>query len=633
MAQSPAGSPGGSPGRPSLWTPSAERKLIRLYVYTTLSLDTINKLVHYRQPEAGPGTTYIDTLFSIDSANRKLRSLLDKEPRWLHPRDESDMGRRLNELSNSPTRLTAADCSSSDSSGSFLSPYDTSSPMSIRSEHLNAPHQAWTRRSASPSNANDGAAFIPFLRQTTYLSTSTDGTTGSYRQILHDHSEQYVLAVKRLVKRFTAPFVARVGLHSSTPEMMATSTWDLFCDPYPLPRHLLYRDIFILGGDHDLVSPWIAASGITSVGQHVCVFGPTQSEFLARDSVGNTVLHFIAAHGTLELLLRILRSGLADAVARERNTGGQYFLHVINNESMQDVHRLQQLLLLASARGVDVDARDVYGRTVFHMVRLSGHGPDTVGRLASPFHGPGSNRRDAFGLVPTVASVSTEPEPAAEEPDINAHRRRLGIISLALQNPSVEDDRGRNGLHCLVAGALSVASVARRCDMDMCPNIPTNLDSASETFRLRHELARGLLEAGVDPNHYDLAGNTPLMTFAAELPEDDDYRRGPAMMELLIQHGADVKARNRAGETALHVAVRKGRKLAVRVLVHNGASVHVHDAQGRSLLDVADAMTQQAYGSGKDYAHFEACRAWLSGDAGKAVQRPSLMDEWSLAQP
>ncbi|RCI16113.1 hypothetical protein L249_3212 [Ophiocordyceps polyrhachis-furcata BCC 54312] len=621
MAQSPTGSPGGSPGRPSLWTPSAERKMIRLYVYTTLSLDTINRLVHIRQPEAGPG---------VDSANRKLRSLLDKEPRWLHPRDESDMSRRLNELSNSPTRLTAADCSSSDSSGSFLGPHDSASPMSIRSEHRSHPLHSWTRSSASPSNPNDGAVFVPFLRQTTCLSTSTDATTGSYRQILHDHSEPYVLAVKRLVKRFTAPFVA---LHSSTPEMMTPSSWHLFCDAYPLPRYLLYRDVFILGGDLDLVSPWVASNGITFVGQRICVFGPTHSDFVDRDSVGNTALHFIAAHGSLELLLRTLRSGLADAVARERNTAGQYFLHAINNESMQDVHRLQQLLLLASGRGVDVNARDVYGRTIFHMVRLSGHGPDTVVRLASPFHGPGSSRRDAFGLVPTVASAaSADLEPTAEEPDINAHRRRLETISLALQNPSVEDDRGRNGLHCLAAGALSAASVAQRCDIDMCPNIPTHLDSASETFRLRHEFARGLLEAGVDPNHYDLAGNTPLMTFAAELPEDDDYRTGPAMMELLIRQGADVKARNRAGETALHIAVRKGRKLAVRVLVHNGASVHVHDAQGRSLLDVADAMTRHACGSGKDYAHFEACRAWLSGDAGKAVQRPSLLDEWSQAR-
>ncbi|RDA85519.1 hypothetical protein CP532_2160 [Ophiocordyceps camponoti-leonardi (nom. inval.)] len=621
MTQSPSGgSPGGSPGRPSLWTPSAERKMIRLYVYTTLSLDTINRLVHYRQPEAGPG---------IDSANRKLRSLLDKEPRWLHPRDESDMSRRLNELSNSPTRLTTADSSSSESSSSFLSPHDTnSSPMSIHSEHLNVHQHPWPRSSTSPGNANDGAVFVPFLRQTTYLSTSTDGTTGSYRQILHDHSEPYVLAVKRLVKRFTAPFAARGGLHSSNSEM-APSSGEVFCDAYPLPRHLLYRDIFILVPDMELVSPWVASNGITSVGQHVCVFGPTQSDLLARDSVGNTALHFIAAHGTLELLLRILRSGLADAVARERNTAGQYFLHVINNDSMQDTHRLQQLLLLASGRGVDVNAQDVYGRTIFHMVRLSGHGPDTVVRLASPFHGPGSNRRDAFGLVPTVASASADLDPpTAEEPDIDAHRRRLETIGHALQNPSVEDERGRNGLHCLAAGALSTASVAQRCDLDMCPDIPTHLDSATETFRIRHDLARGLLQAGVDPNHYDLAGDTPLMTFAAELPEDDDYRRGPAIMELLIRQGADVNARNRAGETALHVAVRKGRKLAVRVLVNNGASVHVHDAQGRSLLDVADAMTRQACGSGKDYAHFEACRAWLSGDSGKAVQRPSLLDEW-----
>lgn len=42
-------------GRPPLWTKSAQRKMTRLYVYTTLPLDTIVKLVHCRTPDSAPG--------------------------------------------------------------------------------------------------------------------------------------------------------------------------------------------------------------------------------------------------------------------------------------------------------------------------------------------------------------------------------------------------------------------------------------------------------------------------------------------------------------------------------------------------------------------------------------------------
>ncbi|PFH60261.1 hypothetical protein XA68_11248 [Ophiocordyceps unilateralis] len=663
-----AGSPSAaSAGRPSLWTRSAERKLARLYVYTTLPLETIVKLVHSRQREAGPG---------IDSANRKLRSLLDKEPRWLHPRNESDMGRRLTELSNSPTRTAAADGSPTADEYMFLSPFDiplqsSASPMSFRSEpfepiahssdwqHHRGISQPPFRSSASPGNATDGAAFVPFLRQTTYLSTSTACTTGSFRQMLPQYSEPYVLAVKRLVKRFTAPIMARAGLRSD-PEMVAPASGPhtFFCDAHPLPGHLLYRDMFIPGcpchslpGSHrwhhcvcrdridNFVSPWIAPDGMTAVGHRIRDSGPTRLDVSARDSVGNTVMHFVAARGRLELLFRILPSSPCGPLLNERNTGGQSFLHVISRSHMRDVAQFQRLLLLASRHGVDVYAPDVYGRTIFHVLRLAGHSPDTVARIASQFHGEIVDRRDAFGLVPTADPMDFEPDSspdAIQEPELAIETQRLAMIGLALENPWVQDAEGRNGLHCLAVAILSPASLALKCGLTPAPedrrgnrHDPSQvIDSSSARLEARYELAKGLLEAGVDPNQYDLAGNTPIMAFAAELPEDDDYKIGPNILALLIEHGARVDARNRAGETALHVAVRHGRKLATRTLIHNKASVHVRDARGRSLLEVADAMTE-ACGSGSEYAHYEACRAWLSGDMGKAVQKPELLDEWS----
>jgi hypothetical protein len=57
----------------------------------------------------------------------------------------------------------------------------------------------------------------------------------------------------------------------------------------------------------------------------------------------------------------------------------------------------------------------------------------------------------------------------------------------------------------------------------------------------------------------------------------------------------------------------------------------VRDADGRSLLEVADVKIRSTHSADpKSYAHFEACRAWLSGQG--AVQEPTVLQEWGVGQ-
>ena len=42
-------------GRPPLWNSSSQRKVSRLYLYTTLSLQKIIEVVHAKSPESAPG--------------------------------------------------------------------------------------------------------------------------------------------------------------------------------------------------------------------------------------------------------------------------------------------------------------------------------------------------------------------------------------------------------------------------------------------------------------------------------------------------------------------------------------------------------------------------------------------------
>jgi ankyrin repeat protein len=99
-----------------------------------------------------------------------------------------------------------------------------------------------------------------------------------------------------------------------------------------------------------------------------------------------------------------------------------------------------------------------------------------------------------------------------------------------------------------------------------------------------------LLEYGADPNYGDENGRTPLHWYAirdkiapmrailhlgAEVNTDGDFekpiheaaQRNLDTVQLLVEHGADVRGRDMNGNTPLHLAVRAGKTDVVKFLV------------------------------------------------------------------
>lgn len=50
QANSPGNQPTSPNGRPATWSSSAQRKMARLYVFTTLSVDKIRAIINGQQP-------------------------------------------------------------------------------------------------------------------------------------------------------------------------------------------------------------------------------------------------------------------------------------------------------------------------------------------------------------------------------------------------------------------------------------------------------------------------------------------------------------------------------------------------------------------------------------------------------
>ena len=88
-------------------------------------------------------------------------------------------------------------------------------------------------------------------------------------------------------------------------------------------------------------------------------------------------------------------------------------------------------------------------------------------------------------------------------------------------------------------------------------------------------------EARADPNLADAGGNTPLHYVARNVVGGDEHTTNTTMLRMLLQAGADISARNRNGETPLHVAMRAETVLA---LVHAGADPALTDAHGLTIM-------------------------------------------------
>ena len=159
----------------------------------------------------------------------------------------------------------------------------------------------------------------------------------------------------------------------------------------------------------------------------------------------------------------------------------------------------------------------------------------------------------------------------------------LALIRSALTNTLInEQEEGTGWTPVYCAGVFGHSeAVLYLLESGADPNIPsvhgdTLLHYAVDSGQMR--VATYLLDAGANPNCQNSEGDTPLHHAAS--------RGDSRLIRLLFRHHCDPSLLNNQGRTALHCAVADNHIGAARVLVQNGASVYVEDAQRVKPVDL-----------------------------------------------
>jgi ankyrin repeat protein len=308
----------------------------------------------------------------------------------------------------------------------------------------------------------------------------------------------------------------------------------------------------------------------------------------AQDKGGKTVLHSAGERGHEKVVMLLLEHG---ATVDNQDKDGKTVLHSAGESGHEKV------VILLLERGANVDAQDKDGRSVLHSAVERGH--EKVVKLLLE-RGANVDAEDKDGKSVLHSAVVTGCSVIIEQvlrhcPDVNnksnrsalnvavrGYRQWYGkIVENLLQygytvNP--EDVNNCELLHAAVEkGYLKIVEDLLKCGVDVNmlykPTYGTGYMPLHVATRShQEEVAKLLITYGADVNAQDETGKTPV--FYATVNADLKITR------LLLTNKANVKD----DPELLSIAVRNERREIVEVLLQHGADVNTSDECGRTAL-------------------------------------------------
>jgi ankyrin repeat protein len=292
---------------------------------------------------------------------------------------------------------------------------------------------------------------------------------------------------------------------------------------------------------------------------------------------GQTALMWAVEQNHLEVARALIEKG-ADVRARSKG-GFAPLLFAARNGNVE----FAKLLLGA---GADVNESTPDDGTVLVVASASGREEFSIYLLE---HGANPNVADSYGYTPLhyamqkgISGVSS----SEDKPGYAVPPNLPGLVKALLA-------RGAN------PNAQIVMDYPAHARAPFRQTNPISLVGATPYFLAAASgdagLMRTLVEGGADPNIPLKDGTTPLMVAAGmgrvrDFPEEemDDVLDA---VRLAVELGADVKAANRGGQTALHAAAFNGLDPVVQLLVDKGAPVNAKDRVGQTPWSIAEAIS------------------------------------------
>jgi hypothetical protein len=329
--------------------------------------------------------------------------------------------------------------------------------------------------------------------------------------------------------------------------------------------------------------------------------------------------------GGLTALLYAVRNGCYDCVMALIGAGAD--VNVPTPEgvtplmiALDNEHNDVAKLLLD--RGANPHVADWWGRTALYIV---------VERKEAAASARGG--RGASGAAPAVPAAERKPDRAQPQAMDIINRLLAADVDVNAEMNMHRPSRGGN------SGRFGEEQKNTGC---------TPLYLSTEAGDV--EVVRALLDKGANPNINDM-GFTPFLVAAGVTPGGRGGAAAAAnttLMDLMIQHGADVNAQvtgtrtysmrisympppDKEGTSALHGAVQAGRPEIVRYLLDKGANPELVDAKGKKPIDlvVAEGTGNDSGARGRGGAPAPAAGAVARGrgGAGGGVISPATAAE------